>query len=281
MLVDVDGAGVGGRPHRRLGGEDDVARSRRRARRQLAGRRDGIVGDPQRQTVLDRGGGVEPHAEQQRGPRHLGADRALQHPRRTATGMDSEFLEARIEQGGGSGDADVGGQRQVQSGAHGGTVHRGDGGKRAVRHGEEAVVDHPQAVLGGRTQCREVGAGAERLAGAGHDHRVDVGIVLDGLDGRAQRRRDLGGHRVAAIGIVDRDERDAVFDIHQHQIRHGSRAANRILDGPHQRRADQLTSDSACARRSLPDGVFGMTPGWSTTTLRGRTSTSAKTSWAT
>ena len=41
------------------------------------------------------------------------------------------------------------------------------------------------------------------------------------------------------------------------------------------------TSDRACARRNLPDGVFGMVPGASTTTLRGRTSTSANTSCAT
>ena len=43
----------------------------------------------------------------------------------------------------------------------------------------------------------------------------------------------------------------------------------------------QFTSVEACARRSLPDGVFGIIPGSSTTTLRGRTSTSANTSCAT
>lgn len=44
---------------------------------------------------------------------------------------------------------------------------------------------------------------------------------------------------------------------------------------------DYLTSDRAYARRSLPEGVFGIVPGARTTTLRGRISTSATTSWAT
>ena len=47
------------------------------------------------------------------------------------------------------------------------------------------------------------------------------------------------------------------------------------------RQADQFTSVNVCARRSFPDGVFGIIPGSSTTTLRGRMSTSANTSCAT
>jgi hypothetical protein len=43
----------------------------------------------------------------------------------------------------------------------------------------------------------------------------------------------------------------------------------------------QVIRPSAWARRSLPDGVFGIIPGSSTTTLQGRTSTSANTSCAT
>ena len=42
-----------------------------------------------------------------------------------------------------------------------------------------------------------------------------------------------------------------------------------------------VTNARAWARRSFPDGVLGIVPGSSTTTLRGRTSTSATTSWAT
>lgn len=42
-----------------------------------------------------------------------------------------------------------------------------------------------------------------------------------------------------------------------------------------------VTRETELARRSLPDGVLGMLPGPSTTTLRGRMSTSETTSWAT
>ncbi len=67
--------------------------------------------------------------------------------------------------------------------------------------------------------------------------------------------------------------------------------AERAVVAPHPRRRlpaacrtarrDQLTRLTELERRSLPDGVFGMVPGPSTTTLRGRTSTSLTTSWAT
>lgn len=45
--------------------------------------------------------------------------------------------------------------------------------------------------------------------------------------------------------------------------------------------SSQSRSANVWARRSFPDGVLGIIPGSSTTTLRGRTSTSATTSWAT
>ena len=121
----------------------------------------------------------------------------------------------------GPGDAHVGGQRQVQPGADGRAVDRGDRRQRAVGDGEEAVVDHAQAVLGGLAERGEVGAGAERLACAGHDQRVHVGVGLGGVDGRAQGRGDLGGDGVAAVGVVDGDEGDAVVDVDQYRIGHG------------------------------------------------------------
>src|SRR4029077_2924288 len=46
-------------------------------------------------------------------------------------------------------------------------------------------------------------------------------------------------------------------------------------------RRQQPTSACDVKRRSLPDGVLGMVPGSSTTTLRGRTLTSETTAWAT
>ena len=62
-----------------------------------SGGRDRVVGDLERQPVAHRGLGVEAHTEQQRGPRGLHADGALQHPRRAAARMDTEFLKPRVE----------------------------------------------------------------------------------------------------------------------------------------------------------------------------------------
>jgi hypothetical protein len=52
---------------------------------------------------------------------------------------------------------------------------------------------------------------------------MDAGIVLGGVDRGAQGGGDLRGDRVAAVGIVDRDEGDAVLDLHQYEIGHASR----------------------------------------------------------
>ena len=132
--------------------------------------------------------------------------------------MDAQLLEAGVEEGRRPCDAHVGGQCEVQSGADGCAVDGRDRRQRAVGHREEPVVDPAQPVLGGRTQCGEVRAGTERLARAGDDERVHVVVGLRGIDRGPQRRRDLGRDRVAAIGIVDGDEGDAVLDMDQYRI---------------------------------------------------------------
>ena len=175
---------------------------------------DGVVGDLERQPVSHGGLGVEAHTEQQRGPRHLRADGALQHPRGTTAGVDAELLEARVEKRCGTRDAHVGGQCEVESGADRGAVDGRDRGQRAVGHGEEAVVDRPQAVLGCLAERGQVGARAECLARAGDDEGVHVGVRLGRIDRRAQPGRDLSGDGVAALGVVDGDECDVVFDLY-------------------------------------------------------------------
>ena len=150
----------------------------------------------------------------------LNADGALQHPGRTAAGMDAELLEARVEQRRGTGDPHIGGQREVQPGADGGAVDGRDRRQRAVGDGEEAVVDRPQPVLGRLAERGQVGACAERLACAGDDEGMHVGVRLGGIDGCAQPGRDLGGDGVAAVGIVDGDQCDVVFDLYKDAIGH-------------------------------------------------------------
>lgn len=220
VLIEVDGARVGGGAHRGLGVEDDLARRAGRSRGQGEGGGDRILGHLEGQAVPHRGLGVEAHAEQQPSAGGLRTDGALQHPRRATAGMDAELLEARIENRCRTGDSDVGGQGEVESGADGGAVDRGDRRQRALGDGEEPVVDHAQTVLGGGAEGGEVGTGAERLSGAGHDDGVDAGIGLGGLDRGTQCGRTLGRHGVAAVGVVDGDEGDAVGDLRQNGIGH-------------------------------------------------------------
>ena len=128
--------------------------------------------------------------------------------------MDAELLEARVEQRCGAGDAHIGGQREVEPGADRGAVDGRDRGERAVGHREEAVIDRPQTVLGRLAERGQVGAGAECLARPGDDEGVHVGVRLGRIDRRAQPGRDLGGDGVAALGVVDGDECDVVFDLY-------------------------------------------------------------------
>jgi len=183
-------------------------------------RRNGIVGDLERQPVAHRGLGIETHAKKQRGASHLRTDAALQHPRRAAAGMDAQLLESRVEQCRRTGDPDVGGQRQIQPGADRRAVHCRDCGQRTVGDREEAVVDAAQAVLGGGAERGQVGACAERLACASHDECVHIGVGFGGVDGRAQSRRDFRGYGVAAFWVVDRDEGDVIVDLDQYWIGH-------------------------------------------------------------
>ena len=67
----------------------------------------------------------------------------------------------------------------------------------------------------------QVGACAERLACASHDHCVHIGVGFGGVDGRAQCGGDFCGYRVTALGIVDRDEGDVIVDLGQYWIGHG------------------------------------------------------------
>ena len=110
---------------------------------------------------------------------------------------------------------------RFKPGADGRAVDRGDRRQCAVGDREEAVVDATQAVLGGGAKRGQVGACAERLARAGHDDRVHIGIGFRGVDGRAQGGRDFRGDGVAALGVVDRDEGDVIVDLGQYWIGHG------------------------------------------------------------
>ncbi len=110
--------------------------------------------------------------------------------------------------------------RELEPSGHRVALDRGD--HRLVEqhprrpHGSVAVVGHrvPRAV----PHRPQVGAGTERPGGAGQHRDGPVVVAREGSEGVGQR--DSGGSvdRVAALGPVDRDDRDGpvVLDAHGH-----------------------------------------------------------------
>ncbi len=68
-----------------------------------------------------------------------------------------------------------------------------------------------------RAHAFDVTAGTERRAGAGDEHRADIGIVAAALDHPPQRRAEIVRQRIARLRAVQRDDRDAVAD-HAEQL---------------------------------------------------------------
>ena len=123
---------------------------------------------------------------------------------------------------------------------------------RELRHVPEKI-DHP--------------FGAGHNSGHSAEPRIQFGLVCFPL-----ARGEFGRWRRFATGLG--------VEVGQHPLLPCTRdeRSNFTLVAS---RKSQSTSANAFARRSFPDGVLGIIPGLSTTTLRGRTSTSATTSWAT
>jgi hypothetical protein len=67
----------------------------------------------------------------------------------------------------------------------------------------------------------EISARAERLAGAPDHHRPDARVALERVEAPAQRVHERGVERVAALGTVQGDGRDAVGHRVQDFVGHG------------------------------------------------------------
>ena len=131
-----------------------------------------------------------------------------------ATGVQADLQEAGVEARRLARHDHVAGQGHVQTGPHRRAVDRGDRGQRRAGHPQEAGVDPPQGLLvAARGQVVEVGTGAERPARTRDHHGAHVVALLELVHRRdqlgVQRRRD----RVAAVGVVEGDRRDAVVDV--------------------------------------------------------------------
>jgi hypothetical protein len=96
-----------------------------------------------------------------------------------------------------------------------------------VRHGEKAGVDRPQPLLVGRAERGEVGAAAERRRRTGDHHRAHALVALALGDQLGQPRGHRQGQRVAAIGIVQRDDRDTAAPLEEDRHAVASQARRR------------------------------------------------------
>ena len=116
------------------------------------------------------------------------------------------------------GQTNVAREREVHPGSDCGAVDRGDRRQRRSGDADEALVDTAQAAALRAAEVRQVGAGAERWRRAGDDDGAYVVIRLETV----HRFDDLVDHRqvqrVAPLGVVERDNGDAVADLDVDQV---------------------------------------------------------------
>ena len=163
--------------------------------------------------------------------RHSQRDVARQHPgqpHHLAAGHQAD-ADMRVEEGGlVGGDHDVAGGDPVEPRAAAQSVDRGQDrfGHRAKRRG--ALLRRLPLVVGGQVgpfvddlavlgDLRDVGAGAESPAVAGHDQNPDVVVVLGFVICGAQFGDHVRAERVECVRAIERDRRrvpvDLVFDV--------------------------------------------------------------------
>src|SRR6266511_4331373 len=199
------------------------------------------VDAPPRQADLGRPLAVERLAREHHRRRGLRPDGFGEQPRVPAARVQPDPGEAAVETGLRARDADVAGEREVHARADGGAVHRRHGWESAPIEAQEALVDRRQTLVPAllalrpaaqslslvvvassgscgvgrrsrrrRGQAADVGAGAERRRRAGHDERADALVVLEPVDGSDDLADEFRGQGVAAVGFVEREDRDAI-----------------------------------------------------------------------
>jgi hypothetical protein len=128
-----------------------------------------------------------------------------------ASGVEAEVDEAGVELGTARREADVAHEGEVHARADGSAVDRGDGRQRRAAHAQEALVDRPEALALGLAEVAEVGARAERGRRAGDDDRPDPVVGLQAVERLDDVGDELVVQRVAALRVVQRDDRDALL----------------------------------------------------------------------
>ena len=159
-------------------------------------------------------------------------DQAGKEPRSAPVGMESDAREGLAEARLLGRHAQVAGERQVQSGAGGGAVHRGERRERQRRQrtddfaagrdqrGERLVTGAP--LLEAR-HVPHVAAGRERAPRPGHHQHADVAARGDARDRPGELLAHVVGECVELLQPVERDGGDVFLDVQQNERGHGLR----------------------------------------------------------
>jgi len=213
MMVGIEEAGNRGGPHRSLGREHNVTRSRCRTAREFESRGNRIVGNLEHQAVAFGGFRVERHSKEKGRTCRLGSDGSLQHPGGPASGMYAELLKSSVEHRKWTRDPDVSGERKIHPRANGGSVDRGYRRQAASTKRHETVVKPFKPLLGGGAKGGQIGTGAEGFSGARHYHGMDAWVRFGAFDARPQLFRTSLGDGVSPLRVVDCYQGDTVDDV--------------------------------------------------------------------
>ena len=212
---------------RRTGG--DRFRERPRARHQFVVGND-FVEDAERETFV----GADATAGEVQLLRAGDADELRQQPAAAVVAGQADVRERRRDERALRRNAQIARERDRHPGAGRRARQRGDRRLREVEQPQRqrllAVLQLAHRVFERRPRsvgrCAlppppmpgHVAAGTERAPGAGDHHAAHGGIRLDGQQHLPQRRRQFVRQRVALVGPIQRDRRNAVFDLAQQLI---------------------------------------------------------------
>ena len=147
------------------------------------------------------------------------------HDQRRSDRGEADFRLA--EHGAVGGDGKVAHHRQFAARAHGVALHRGDHRLGQSPRGE-VEIQRPQMMIVGlepvplaRFPARvmtDIGAGAERLAGAAEHHHGDLIVRFGAAEGLDQAKFERGAERVALVRAVHGDIGDGFVDFVQDEF---------------------------------------------------------------
>jgi len=202
-----------------LGLDRQLPRRRRGFRCELVGELEEVVARHRLVGQSDALGflAVEHLAEEHCGHRGLRAGDPAEHPGVTATGVDAELQESRVELGPIAHDPDVTTKREVHPRADRCPVDGRERREWRTSNTKEPFIDHAEALTGGLGEVAEVGSGTECRWRSGDDHGPDVVVGFETIHRSENLFDHRVRHRVAFVRIVERQRGDAVGDVGEYE----------------------------------------------------------------